>query len=112
MLIGVTRAVDYFPPDAAAGGSPLPLREMLDTLQNQTSAKLTLDAVCQPWHWMRKCRCICCKLLRSGAECDEARQRQRNRRQLLTAPDGNHTVYIRDNGIGIGNRKNPKVIMV
>ncbi|MFP1462581.1 histidine kinase [Escherichia coli] len=39
---------------------PSALREMLDTLQNQTDA--TLDCRSQPWHWMRKCRCICCKL--------------------------------------------------
>ncbi|SWC21569.1 nitrate/nitrite sensor protein [Klebsiella pneumoniae] len=36
---------------------PSALREMLDTLQNQPST-----AVCQPWRWMRKCRCIWCKL--------------------------------------------------
>ena len=26
----------------------------------------------------------------------------------VTAPDGNHTVYIRDNGIGIGEPKEPE----
>ncbi len=112
MLIGSYASVDYFPPDAAAGGSPLRIEGMLDTLQNQTSAKLTLDCRLPPWHWMRKCRCICCKLFAKRCECDEARQRQRNRRQLRHRADGNHTVYIRDNGIGIGEPKEPKVIMV
>ncbi len=41
---------------------PSALREMLDTLQNQTSAKLTLDCRLPTRRWMRKCRCICCKL--------------------------------------------------
>ena len=36
---------------------PSALREMLDTLQNQTST-----VACQHWRWMRKCRCICYRL--------------------------------------------------
>ena len=42
---------------------PSALREMLDTLQKSNQRQTDPStAVCQPWRWMRKCRCICCKL--------------------------------------------------
>ncbi len=62
---------------------PSALREMLDALQNQTSARLTLD--CRLPTLGAGCTnasAFVANYSRGGAECDEARQRQRNCRQL------------------------------
>ena len=71
---------------------PSALREMLDTLQNQTSAKLTLD----------------CRLPTLALNAMKHANASEIAVSCVTAPDGNHTVYIRDNGIGIGEPKEPE----
>lgn len=80
---------------------------MLDTLQNQTSAKLTLDCRLPTLVWMCKCR----HLLQIIREAVLNAMKHANASEIavscVTAPDGNHTVYIRDNGIGIGEPKEP-----
>ncbi len=51
---------------------------------------------------MRKCRCICCKIVREAVLNAIKHANASEIAVSVTAPDGDHTVYIRDNGTGIG----------
>lgn len=87
---------------------PSALREMMDSLHNQTSAKLTLD--CQlPTLALDAQKQV--HLLQIIREAVLNAIKHANAREIsvscITAPDGHHTVYIRDNGVGIGEAHEP-----
>lgn len=88
---------------------PSALREMLDTLQNQTSAKLTLDCRLPTLALDAQMQVHLLQIIREAVL---NAMKHANASEIavscVTAPDGNHTVYIRDNGIGIGEPKEPK----
>lgn len=81
---------------------PSALREMLDTLQNQTSAKLTLDCRLPTLALDAQMQVHLLQIIREAVL---NAMKHANASEIavscVTAPDGNHTVYIRDNGIGI-----------
>ena len=87
---------------------PSALHEMLETLQNQTSAKLTLDCrlptlaldAQMQVHLLQIIREAVLNAIKHASASEIAVS-------CVTAPDGNHTVYIRDNGIGIGEPHEP-----
>ena len=85
---------------------PSALREMLDTLQNQTSAKLTLDCRLPTLALDAQMQVHLLQIIREAVL---NAMKHANASEIavscVTAPDGNHTVYIRDNGIGIGEPK-------
>ncbi len=76
---------------------------MLDTLQNQTSAKLTLDCRLPTLALDAQMQVHLLQIIREAVL---NAMKHANASEIavscVTAPDGNHTVYIRDNGIGIG----------
>lgn len=82
---------------------------MLDTLQNQTSAKLTLDCRLPTTALDAQMQVHLLQIIREAVL---NAMKHANASEIavscVTAPDGNHTVYIRDNGIGIGEPKEPK----
>ena len=88
---------------------PSALREMLDTLQNQTSAKLTLDCRLPTLALDAQMQVHLLQIIREAVL---NAMKHANASEIavscVTAPDGNHTVYIRDNGIGIGEPKEPE----
>lgn len=82
---------------------------MLDTLQKSNqrqtdprlpSANLALDAQMQV-HLLQIIREAVLNAMKHANASEIAVS-------CVTAPDGNHTVYIRDNGIGIGEPKEPE----
>ncbi|HBJ3428349.1 TPA: nitrate/nitrite two-component system sensor histidine kinase NarQ [Salmonella enterica subsp. enterica serovar Typhimurium] len=87
---------------------PSALHEMLEDLQSQTPAKLTLDCrlpTLAPDAQMQV------HLLQIVREAVLNAIKHANASEIavscVTAPDGDHTVYIRDNGIGIGEPHEP-----
>lgn len=87
---------------------PSALHEMLDTLQNQTSAKLSLDCRLPTLALDAQMQVHLLQIIREAvlnaikhADATEIAV------SCVTAPDGNHTVYIRDNGVGIGEPNEP-----
>ncbi len=57
---------------------------------------------------MRKCRCTCYKIVREAVlNAIKHASATEIAVSCVTAPDGNHTVYIRDNGVGIGEPNEP-----
>lgn len=88
---------------------PSALREMLDTLQNQTSAKLSLDCRLPTLALDAQMQVHLLQIIREAVL---NAMKHANASEIavscVTAPDGNHTVYIRDNGIGIGEPKEPE----
>lgn len=87
---------------------PSALHEMLEDLQSQTPAKLTfdcrlptlaLDAQMQV-HLLQIVREAVLNAIKHANASEIAVS-------CVTAPDGDHTVYIRDNGIGIGEPHEP-----
>lgn len=82
---------------------------MLDTLQNQTSAKLTLDCRLPTLALDAQMQVHLLQIIREAVL---NAMKHANASEIavscVTAPDGNHTVYIRDNGIGIGEPKEPE----
>ncbi|NDO79399.1 nitrate/nitrite two-component system sensor histidine kinase NarQ [Citrobacter sp. NCU1] len=87
---------------------PSALHEMLDTLKNQTSAKLSLDCRLPTLALDAQMQVHLLQIIREAvlnaikhADATEIAV------SCVTAPDGNHTVYIRDNGVGIGEPNEP-----
>ncbi|MDA8479758.1 nitrate/nitrite two-component system sensor histidine kinase NarQ [Citrobacter sp. Awk 4] len=87
---------------------PSALHEMLNTLQNQTSAKLSLDCRLPTLALDAQMQVHLLQIIREAvlnaikhADATEIAV------SCVTAPDGNHTVYIRDNGVGIGEPNEP-----
>ena len=76
-------AYRQLPPDAAAGGSPLRIEGNAGyvTKSNQRQTDPRLPSA-NPGTGCANAGAFVANYSRSGAECDEARQRQRNRRQL------------------------------
>ncbi len=109
---------------------PSALREMLDTLQNQTSAKLTLDCRLPTLALDAQMQVHLLQIIREAVlnakkhansseiavSCftapDGNHTKHANSSEIavscFTAPDGNHTLYIRENSIGIGEPKEPE----
>ena len=87
---------------------PSALHEMLEALQGQTTAKLTLDCrlptlaldAQMQVHLLQIIREAVLNAMKHASASEIAVS-------CVTAPDGNHTVYIRDNGVGIGEPKEP-----
>ncbi len=87
---------------------PSALHEMLEALQGQTAAKLTLDCrlptlaldAQMQVHLLQIIREAVLNAMKHASASEIAVS-------CVTAPDGNHTVYIRDNGVGIGEPKEP-----
>lgn len=87
---------------------PSALHEMLDALQSQTPAKLTLDCrlptlaldAQMQVHLLQIIREAVLNAMKHASASEIAVS-------CVTAPDGNHTVYIRDNGVGIGEPNEP-----
>lgn len=88
---------------------PSALREMLDTLQNQTSAKLSLDCRLPTLALDAQMQVHLLQIIREAVV---NAIKHANASEIAvsceTAPDGNHTVFIRDNGIGIGDPTEPE----
>ncbi len=87
---------------------PSALHEMLEALQGQTTAKLTLDCrlptlaldAQMQVHLLQIIREAVLNAMKHASASEIAVS-------CVTAPDGNHTVYIRDNGVGIGEPNEP-----
>ena len=87
---------------------PSALHEMPEALQGQTAAKLTLDCrlptlaldAQMQVHLLQIIREAVLNAMKHASASEIAVS-------CVTAPDGNHTVYIRDNGVGIGEPKEP-----
>lgn len=87
---------------------PSALHEMLEALQGQTTAKLTLDCrlptlaldAQMQVHLLQIIREAVLNAMKHASASEIAVS-------CVTAPDGNHTVYIRDNGVGIGEPDEP-----
>ncbi|WP_336221292.1 nitrate/nitrite two-component system sensor histidine kinase NarQ [Citrobacter amalonaticus] len=87
---------------------PSALHEMLDALQGQTSAKLSLDCrlptlaldAQMQVHLLQIIREAVLNAMKHASASEIAVS-------CVTAPDGDHTVYIRDNGVGIGEPNEP-----
>ncbi|POT59999.1 nitrate/nitrite two-component system sensor histidine kinase NarQ [Citrobacter amalonaticus] len=87
---------------------PSALHEMLETLQGQTSATLTLDCRLPTLALDAQMQVHLLQIIREAVL---NAMKHANASEIavscVTAPDGNHTVYIRDNGIGIGEPDEP-----
>ncbi|MTH45897.1 nitrate/nitrite two-component system sensor histidine kinase NarQ [Intestinirhabdus alba] len=87
---------------------PSALREMLDSLQSQTSAKLTLDCRLSSLELDAQMQVHLLQIVREAVlnaiKHAEAREIAVS---CVTSPDGDHTVHIHDNGIGIGEPNEP-----
>ncbi|MDN8599240.1 nitrate/nitrite two-component system sensor histidine kinase NarQ [Citrobacter enshiensis] len=87
---------------------PSALREMLDTLQNQTSAKLSLDCRLPTLALDAQMQVHLLQIIREAVlNAIKHANATEIAVSCVTAPDGNHTVYIRDNGVGIGEPNEP-----
>lgn len=88
---------------------PSALREMLDTLQNQTSAKLSLDCRLPTLALDAQMQVHLLQIIREAVvNAIKHANASEIAVSCVTAPDGNHTVFIRDNGIGIGDPTEPE----
>ncbi|CBG89162.1 nitrate/nitrite two-component system sensor histidine kinase NarQ [Citrobacter rodentium] len=87
---------------------PSALHEMLETLQGQTSAKLTLECRLPTLALDAQMQVHLLQIIREAVL---NAMKHANASEIavscVTAPDGNHTVYIRDNGVGIGEPNEP-----
>lgn len=88
---------------------PSALREMLDTLQNQTSAKLSLDCRLPTLALDAQMQVHLLQIIREAVvNAIKHANASEIAVSCVTAPDSNHTVFIRDNGIGIGDPTEPE----
>ncbi|QMI06057.1 nitrate/nitrite two-component system sensor histidine kinase NarQ [Citrobacter sp. RHB25-C09] len=87
---------------------PSALHEMLETLQGQTPAKLSLDCRLPTLALDAQMQVHLLQIIREAVL---NAMKHANASEIavscVTAPDGNHTVYIRDNGVGIGEPNEP-----
>ncbi|MCP1691488.1 two-component system nitrate/nitrite sensor histidine kinase NarQ [Citrobacter farmeri] len=87
---------------------PSALHEMLETLQGQTTAKLTLDCRLPTLALDAQMQVHLLQIIREAVL---NAMKHANASEIavscVTAPDGDHTVYIRDNGVGIGEPSEP-----
>lgn len=87
---------------------PSALHEMLETLQAQTPAKLTLDCRLPTLALDAQMQVHLLQIIREAVL---NAMKHANASEIavscVTAPDGDHTVYIRDNGVGIGEPDEP-----
>ncbi|ENG2551244.1 nitrate/nitrite two-component system sensor histidine kinase NarQ [Citrobacter farmeri] len=87
---------------------PSALHEMLEALQGQTTAKLTLDCRLPTLALDAQMQVHLLQIIREAVL---NAMKHANASEIavscVTAPDGNHTVYIRDNGVGIGEPSEP-----
>lgn len=87
---------------------PSALHEMLDALQSQTSAKLSLECRLPTLALDAQMQVHLLQIIREAVL---NAMKHANASEIavscVTAPDGNHTVFIRDNGIGIGEPNEP-----
>lgn len=87
---------------------PAALRETLDGLQNQTSAKLVLDCRLSSLALDAQKQVHLLQIVREAVlNAIKHAQATEITVSCVMAPDGFHTVYIRDNGIGIGDASEP-----
>ena len=87
---------------------PSALHEMLEALQGQTTAKLTLDCRLPTLALDAQMQVHLLQIIREAVL---NAMKHANASEIavscVAAPDGNHTVYIRDNGVGIGEPSEP-----
>lgn len=87
---------------------PSALHEMLEALQGQTAATLTLDCRLPTLALDAQMQVHLLQIIREAVL---NAMKHANASEIavscVTAPDGNHTVYIRDNGVGIGEPNEP-----
>ncbi|EOD0392733.1 nitrate/nitrite two-component system sensor histidine kinase NarQ [Salmonella enterica subsp. enterica serovar Infantis] len=87
---------------------PSALHEMLEDLQSQTPAKLTLDCRLPTLALDAKMQVHLLQIVREAVlNAIKHANASEIAVSCVTAPDGDHTVYIRDNGIGIGEPHEP-----
>ncbi len=87
---------------------PSALHEMLEDLQSQTPAKLTLDCRLPPLALDAQMQVHLLQIVREAVlNAIKHANASEIAVSCVTAPDGDHTVYIRDNGIGIGEPHEP-----
>ncbi|EDW8873585.1 nitrate/nitrite two-component system sensor histidine kinase NarQ [Salmonella enterica subsp. enterica serovar Saintpaul] len=87
---------------------PSALHEMLEDLQSQTPAKLTLDCHLPTLALDAQMQVHLLQIVREAVlNAIKHANASEIAVSCVTAPDGDHTVYIRDNGIGIGEPHEP-----
>ncbi|EKH9243459.1 nitrate/nitrite two-component system sensor histidine kinase NarQ [Salmonella enterica subsp. enterica serovar Newport] len=87
---------------------PSALHEMLEDLQSQTPAKLTLDCRLPTLALDAQMKVHLLQIVREAVlNAIKHANASEIAVSCVTAPDGDHTVYIRDNGIGIGEPHEP-----
>ncbi|ECS8939110.1 nitrate/nitrite two-component system sensor histidine kinase NarQ [Salmonella enterica] len=87
---------------------PSALHEMLEDLQSQTPAKLTLDCRLPTLALDEQMQVHLLQIVREAVlNAIKHANASEIAVSCVTAPDGDHTVYIRDNGIGIGEPHEP-----
>ncbi|MRS91735.1 nitrate/nitrite two-component system sensor histidine kinase NarQ [Enterobacteriaceae bacterium RIT714] len=87
---------------------PAALQEALDGLQNQTSARLSLDCRLSSLALDAQKQVHLLQIVREAVlNAIKHAQATEITVSCVTAPDGEHTVYVRDNGIGIGDASEP-----
>ncbi|EPZ0986140.1 nitrate/nitrite two-component system sensor histidine kinase NarQ [Salmonella enterica] len=87
---------------------PSALHEMLEDLQSQTPAKLTLDCRFPTLALDAQMQVHLLQIVREAVlNAIKHANASEIAVSCVTAPDGDHTVYIRDNGIGIGEPHEP-----
>ncbi|ENK2817837.1 nitrate/nitrite two-component system sensor histidine kinase NarQ [Salmonella enterica] len=87
---------------------PSALHEMLEDLQSQTPAKLTLDCRLPRLALDAQMQVHLLQIVREAVlNAIKHANASEIAVSCVTAPDGDHTVYIRDNGIGIGEPHEP-----
>ncbi|ECK0953481.1 nitrate/nitrite two-component system sensor histidine kinase NarQ [Salmonella enterica] len=87
---------------------PSALHEMLEDLQSQTPAKLTLDCRLPTLVLDAQMQVHLLQIVREAVlNAIKHANASEIAVSCVTAPDGDHTVYIRDNGIGIGEPHEP-----
>ncbi|WP_347094872.1 nitrate/nitrite two-component system sensor histidine kinase NarQ [Salmonella enterica] len=87
---------------------PSALHEMLEDLQSQTPAKLTLDCRLPTLALDAQTQVHLLQIVREAVlNAIKHANASEIAVSCVTAPDGDHTVYIRDNGIGIGEPHEP-----
>ncbi|EBI5007128.1 nitrate/nitrite two-component system sensor histidine kinase NarQ [Salmonella enterica] len=87
---------------------PSALHEMLEDLQSQTPAKLTLDCRLPALALDAQMQVHLLQIVREAVlNAIKHANASEIAVSCVTAPDGDHTVYIRDNGIGIGEPHEP-----
>ncbi|ECF6591663.1 nitrate/nitrite two-component system sensor histidine kinase NarQ [Salmonella enterica subsp. diarizonae] len=87
---------------------PCALHEMLEDLQSQTPAKLTLDCRLPTLDLDAQMQVHLLQIVREAVlNAIKHANASEIAVSCVTAPDGDHTVYIHDNGIGIGEPHEP-----